>query len=284
MPTTSIIEASSAAKQLPIVATRVSGPTSRTAGARISSARSDHAWTFSSSQVPSRLCRDGMVRRISRRAIGPIGVRYARRVVNGPILFLVPARGGSRRVPGKNLRAIGGVPLVGRAVRTARAAAGALPGGPHRVACSTDDPAIAQVAAAWGADVIDRPAALATDDATSIVVVLHALGELPAGQAKYRTLVLLQPTSPLVEPADIVAAVERHWEAGGAPVTSVTATHPASWHLATDAEGVLRALIKATASDDRLLAGAFYVVDAAELARSRRLRRAGPHHRHVDPG
>ena len=90
------------------------------------------------------------------------------------------------------------------------------------------------------------------------------------GQAKYRTLVLLQPTSPLVEPADIVAAVERHWEAGGAPVTSVTATHPASWHLATDAEGVLRALIKATASDDRLLAGAFYVVDAAELARSRR--------------
>ena len=190
--------------------------------------------------------------------------------MNGPILFLVPARGGSRRVPGKNLRAIGGVPLVGRAVRTARAAAAALPGGPHRVACSTDDPAIAEAAAAWGADVIDRPAALATDDATSIVVVLHALGDVAAGEAKYRTLVLLQPTSPLVEPADIVAAVERHWEAGGAPVTSVTATHPASWHLATDAEGVLRALIKATASDDRLLAGAFYVVDAAELARSRR--------------
>ena len=96
------------------------------------------------------------------------------------------------------------------------------------------------------------------------------------GEAKYRTLVLLQPTSPLAEPADLVAAVERLRIAGGAPVTSVTATHPASWHLATDAEGVLRALIKATASDDRLLAGAFYVVDAGRA-------RAGSR-RFVEPG
>ena len=191
--------------------------------------------------------------------------------MNGPILFLIPVRGGSRRVPGKNLRVVGGIPLVGRAVRVARQAAASLPGGPHRVACSTDDRAIAEVAAAWGAEVIDRPPALATDDATSIAVVLHALGDVAAGQARYTTLVLLQPTSPLVEPADLVEAIERHWAAGGAPVTSITATHPASSHLATDGEGVLRALIHAPATDDRLLAGAFYVVDAAELARSRRL-------------
>jgi N,N'-diacetyllegionaminate synthase len=191
--------------------------------------------------------------------------------VNGPILFLVPVRGGSRRVPGKNLRVVGGIPLVGRAVRVARQAAASLSGGPHRVVCSTDDPAIAEVAAAWGAEVMGRPPALATDDATSILVVLHALGDVAAGQPRYTTLVLLQPTSPLVDSADVVEAVERHWAAGGAPVTSITATHPASWHLATDGEGVLRALIKATAGDDRLLAGAFYVVDAAELARSRRL-------------
>ena len=116
--------------------------------------------------------------------------------MNGPILFLVPVRGGSPRVPGKNLRVVGGIPLVGRAVRVARQAAASLPGGPHRVACSTDDPAIAEVAAAWGAEVIDRPPALATDDATSIAVVLHALGDVAAGQARYTTLVLLQPTSP----------------------------------------------------------------------------------------
>jgi hypothetical protein len=147
--------------------------------------------------------------------------------VNGPILFLVPARGGSRRVPGKNLRAIGGVPLVGRAVRTARAAAAALPGGPHRVACSTDDPAIAQVAAAWGADVIDRPAALATDDATSIVVVLHALGvdlatagEVPDARPPPAHLALRSPPTPSRRSSGVGG--------GRRPVTSVTATHPAS--------------------------------------------------------
>ncbi len=190
--------------------------------------------------------------------------------MNGPILFLIPVRGGSRRVPGKNLRTVGGIPLVGRAVRVARQAAASLSDGPHRVVCSTDDPAVAATAAAWGADVIERPADLATPEAASVDVALHALERAASAGAGAATLVLLQPTSPLVEAADVVAAIERHRAAGGAPITSVTATHPASWHLATDGDGVLHALIDATAGDDRLLAGAFYVVDAAELARSRR--------------
>ena len=59
------------------------------------------------------------------------------------VLFLIPGRGGSERVHGKNLRTVGGIPLVGRAARTARLAAARLEGGPHRIVCSTDDPAIA---------------------------------------------------------------------------------------------------------------------------------------------
>jgi len=93
-----------------------------------------------------------------------------------PILFLVPARGGSRRVPAKNLRPVGGVPLVGLAVRRALAAAALVAGGPHAVVCSTDDETIAATAAAWGAEVpFRRPPPLATSEASSADVAVHAL-------------------------------------------------------------------------------------------------------------
>jgi N,N'-diacetyllegionaminate synthase len=199
--------------------------------------------------------------------------------LDGPVLFVVPARGGSRRVPGKNLRLAGGIPLVGRAVRTARSAAIALggPGAGHRVVCSTDDAAIAAAAEAWGGEALDRPAALASDTAASVDVALHALdvtgpaGDRPGG---FRTLVLVQPTSPLLEPDDLLRAVERHRETGGRSVASVVAGHPAAWHFATDAGGVLLAG-SSGATNDVLLAGAFYVV-GPDVLRSRR--------RFVEPG
>ena len=149
--------------------------------------------------------------------------------MTGPILFLVPARGGSRRIPGKNLRLVGGIPLVGRAIRTGLAAAALLDGGPHRVVCSTDDDAIAAAAAAWGAKVLHRPAALATDNAGSVEVALHALNAAEAAGEMTETLVLLQPTSPLLQVADLVNAVGMH-RTSSLPVTSVVTTHPAAWH------------------------------------------------------
>src|SRR5258705_4259173 len=96
--------------------------------------------------------------------------RRGHRDVSGPILFLIPARGGSTRVPGKNLRTIAGIPLVGHAVRNARIAAARVPGGPHRVGCSTDDAGIAEAARAWGGEGVDRPAELATATGTSFGV------------------------------------------------------------------------------------------------------------------
>ncbi|HYO44874.1 MAG TPA: N-acetylneuraminate synthase family protein [Candidatus Limnocylindrales bacterium] len=186
--------------------------------------------------------------------------------MSGRILFLVPARGASLRVPGKNLLPIGGIPLVGRAARAGLAAAAALPGGPHAVVCSTEDDAIAAAAAAWGAQVVRRPPELATDTATSLDVARHALhahDALDRG-GPFETLVLLQPTSPLVDPADVVAAVERHRASGGTPVTSVVATHPGAWHHATGDDGTLTPA-PPTGPGDVLLAGAFYVVGAAHL-------------------
>lgn len=193
---------------------------------------------------------------------------------HGPILFVIPARGGSRRIPRKNLRLVGGIPLTGWAARIARAAASSLDGGPHRVVCTTDDPEIAAVAAAWGAEVLDRPAALATDEATSVDVALHALDVLEAAGGAFATLVLLQPTSPLTDPEDVVDAVRRHRVAGGTSVTSVVRGHPATWHHGLAADGMLTPA-GAVHGEDTRLAGAFYVIAPAALRTSRRF---------VDPG
>ena len=188
----------------------------------------------------------------------------------GPILFLVPARGGSIRVPGKNLRLVGGLPLVARAIRLAQAAAAELRGGPHRVVCSTDDPGIAAVAAAWGAEVLDRPAELATPTATSPDVALHAVDTLEARDGiRFGTVALIQATSPLAEPSDLVDAA-RHHRTTGVSVTSVVVTHPAAWHKGMDMDGVLSAVTPAD-GQDVLLAGAFYLASPAELRATGRL-------------
>lgn len=122
----------------------------------------------------------------------------------GPsVVALIPARGGSKGVPSKNLRRIGGVPLVARAVQAARAA------GIDAVWVSTDDAEIAQVARTAGAAVIVRPAELAGDDASSESALLHALDELAEGGVQPRTIAFLQATSPFIDDAALARAVRR---------------------------------------------------------------------------
>ena len=142
------------------------------------------------------------------------------------ILIVVPARGGSKGLPGKNLAEVAGIPLVGRAVRTGRTALRML-AEPGRVVCTTDDPAIAEAAREWGAEVpFLRPAELATDTASSVDVVLHAIRTLGAEDA---VVVILQPTSPFCAAEDVVGAIRRHRESG-TPVVSVTPLeHPLEW-------------------------------------------------------
>src|SRR5262249_36248233 len=86
------------------------------------------------------------------------------------VLAVIPARGGCKAVPAKNLAPVGGVPLVARAVRECRAARLVTD-----VVVSTDDHAIAMAARAAGAEVVLRPAAIAGDTATSEAAVLHAM-------------------------------------------------------------------------------------------------------------
>lgn len=108
-------------------------------------------------------------------------------------LVVIPARGGSKGVPRKNIKLLGGKPLLQYSLEVAKA----LPAG-ITVCVSTDDEEIAAVAAAQGFPVpFMRPAALASDTAGSYEVLLHAL-DFYAGQHgdSFKTLVLLQPTSP----------------------------------------------------------------------------------------
>ena len=155
------------------------------------------------------------------------------------ILFVIPARSGSKGIPGKNLALLGGVPLVGHAARVARIAAQRL-SVPSQVICSTDSPEIAAAAEAWGATVpFLRPAALASDTATSMQVVFHAIEEM---EPAFDTVVLLQPTSPLVTPDDVVGAVEL-CQKTGCPVVSLSENeHPVGWALRLSEDGSMQAL------------------------------------------
>ena len=106
-------------------------------------------------------------------------------------LALIPARGGSKGIPGKNLQKVGGVPLVCRSIRATQASHGV-----GRVVVSTDDDAIAAAAEGEGAGVIRRPEAISGDTASSESALLHALDVLEKQGPLEAELVFLQCTSP----------------------------------------------------------------------------------------
>ncbi|SEJ59277.1 acylneuraminate cytidylyltransferase [Demequina mangrovi] len=115
---------------------------------------------------------------------------------------IIPARGGSKGVPGKNVARVGGVPLVARAVRSALAAP-SIDG----VFVSTDDAAIADAARGAGAQIIDRPADIAGDLATSEAALLHGLDALAAQGIEPQVLAFVQATSPFIDSEALGAAV-----------------------------------------------------------------------------
>ena len=120
-----------------------------------------------------------------------------------PPLVLIPARGGSKGIPGKNLKPVGGVPLLVRSVRAARGAARV-----GAVWVSSDDGAIGALAEQEGAGWLRRPAAIAGDQASSEAALLHALRTLAASAPLPPLFVFLQCTSPFTTGAQIDAVVE----------------------------------------------------------------------------
>jgi N-acylneuraminate cytidylyltransferase len=122
-----------------------------------------------------------------------------------PMLAVIPARGGSKGLPRKNVRPLCGIPLIAHSLRCA-----ALSKVVDRVIVSTDDAEIAEVARNHGADVpFMRPAELAQDDTPMVPVLKHALAMVEQLEGRrYESVLLLDPTSPARLPEDISRAAE----------------------------------------------------------------------------
>lgn len=211
-------------------------------------------------------------------------------MINGlTVLALISARGGSKGLPGKNIRRVAGRPLIDFTIAAARRARCV-----DRIVLSTDDPAIAEVARACGCEVpFLRPAELATDEARSIDVVLHALDALPP----YDLVVLLQPTSPTRSAADIdeACALLLQHEASSCVSVTLVEQNP-YWMYQLDAGARLQPLLPPVASAARrqdlplvyVLNGAVYAARSAWLRETRSFVGEGtvahvmPHDRSID--
>ena len=139
---------------------------------------------------------------------------------------VIPARGGSKGLPRKNLRPLGGVALVARAIAAAQDAALV-----QAVYVSTDDADIAAAARAAGAGVIDRPAEIATDEASSESALLHALEMIEAESDPVDVLVFLQCTSPFTQGAEIDACVSAVGRDGAACAFTAAPDHGFLWTI-----------------------------------------------------
>lgn len=164
-------------------------------------------------------------------------------MLNGErVLAIVPARGGSKGVPRKNVRLAGGRPLIAWTIAAAEAAATV-----DRVILSSDDRDIIAAAQAAGCEVpFVRPPALATDTASMLEVVHHAI-ENCGGD--FGWIVLLQPTSPLRTAADIDATLKACQEAGAPACVTVTpADTKPHWMFYREGTGHMRPVMESAAA------------------------------------
>jgi CMP-N,N'-diacetyllegionaminic acid synthase len=139
-------------------------------------------------------------------------------------IALVPARGGSKRVPGKNIRLLSGHPLLAYTIAAARDS-----GVFDLVVVSTESPEIAEIARYYGAETpFLRPTEMAADLSPDIEWVTYTIERLVAGGNRYECFSLLRPTSPFRRPETIRLAWQRFLTAG--PVDSLRAVEPCSQH------------------------------------------------------
>jgi N-acylneuraminate cytidylyltransferase len=186
------------------------------------------------------------------------------------VVAVIPARGGSTGIPGKNLTRVGGVPLVARAIAAARRVREI-----DRVVVSTDDADIAAVAVEHGAEVITRPAAISGDEASSESALLHALDVLTERGVDVEVLAFLQATSPFIDSGALREAVDVVVSGRHDSVFAATETHGFLWRRSPEGEAVAVNHEAATRQrrQDRepefLETGAFYVMRSAAFRRTR---------------
>jgi N-acylneuraminate cytidylyltransferase len=156
-------------------------------------------------------------------------------IAGEPVLALIPARGGSKGLPGKNLRPFAGKPLLDWTIAAAKASAHV-----DRTVVSSDDAEILAAGAHAGAEALARPADLARDETPAEPVLRHALDALgiESGFA-----IWLQPTSPLRTHRDIDEGLKLCRETGATTAVSVTeAAKPPAWMFALENDGRMRRL------------------------------------------
>jgi len=148
---------------------------------------------------------------------------------------VIPARGGSKGVPRKNLRRIGGVSLIGRTVRAAAQAARV-----QAVYVSTDDAEIAAEARLWGAEVIWRPPEISGDTASSEAALLHVLAVLAEQGVRPERMAFLQCTSPFTTPGEVDRCLAALDDAAVMAAFAATLDHGFYWSVGADgrAKGV----------------------------------------------
>ena len=166
------------------------------------------------------------------------------------LLAVIPARGGSKGLPGKNIRPFAGLPLIAHTILFAKMC-------PEITRCivSTDSEEIAETAKQFGAEVpFLRPKDLSQDDTPLWPVLRHALTALESGNGnRYRTLLLLDPTSPAREPSDITGALSRlegSSQADGVIGVSRPVFNPV-WHCVVEKEGWMTDLMEQGGRIDR---------------------------------
>ncbi|MBM3565935.1 MAG: acylneuraminate cytidylyltransferase family protein [Alphaproteobacteria bacterium] len=181
------------------------------------------------------------------------------------VLGVIPARGGSKRLPGKNLLPVAGRPMIAWTVAAARDSKYI-----DRLIVSTDDPRIAETARGLGVEVpFLRPAELSSDTATSEDVLIHALDSVGGD---FALAVLLQPTSPLCQTEDIDGAIRACVAAEAPACVSVhVPAKPLAWLMTKNDAGCLRRIFAAGQVPEPayLPNGAAFVVDIAAFRRDR---------------
>jgi N-acylneuraminate cytidylyltransferase/CMP-N,N'-diacetyllegionaminic acid synthase len=151
------------------------------------------------------------------------------------MIAIIPARGGSKGLPGKNIRPLNGKPLIAYAVEEGLKAKHI-----DRVIVSTEDEEIARIAVEYGAELpFMRPAELATDTAMAVDNYIYTINRLEKeGGKPIDSFVVLQPTSPLRIAEDIDGAVDLFEQKSADSVVSYCReAHPVTWHKYLDEEG-----------------------------------------------
>lgn len=158
-------------------------------------------------------------------------------IKNKRVLALIPARGGSKRLPRKNILPLAGIPLIAWTIDAALKSKYI-----DRVVVSTDDEEIMCVSKQFGAEApFVRPVELASDTATSTDVVLHALNFF---KNDFDVIVLLQPSSPLREESDIDRAIEQLVSQDANGIVSVSeCEHTPLWSNTLPADGNMSSFI-----------------------------------------